>query len=168
MSASNSDHAAPPRPAVMGPYRPDWLEKPTVEDMEWAYPAHAQRREIGGKAVIHCRVADDGGLRDCQVVEEAPRGEDFGVAALALSQKFRMIPPDGPTPRPIEVSVPIIFKIPGHEARPVAVGPRPGTAGPELPFWAHLSPPLLIGVAAVAALLLVLMIVGLGRARPPL
>ena len=81
MSISKAPATTPERPAVMAPYKPDWLEKPTVDDMEWAYPAHAQRKEIDGKAVITCKVGYDGLLRDCRVVSETPVGEDFGLEA---------------------------------------------------------------------------------------
>jgi hypothetical protein len=42
-------------------YRPDWLKKPSGDDLAWAYPERAAREGIGGKATIHCWVAPDGG-----------------------------------------------------------------------------------------------------------
>lgn len=126
MSASEAIKPVPERPAVMGAYKPDWLERPTADDMEWAYPAHAQRQEIDGRAVINCKVGYDGLLRDCRVISEAPIGEDFGVAALALSQKFRMIPPDAGAGGLPDVTIPVMFQVP----RDALSEPPPGKPSP--------------------------------------
>ncbi|MDI1363788.1 MAG: energy transducer TonB [bacterium] len=169
----------------MGKYKPDWLEKPTVDDMEWAYPAHAQQREIGGKAVIGCRVAHDGRLADCRVVSETPKDEDFGIAALALSQKFRMLPPDDPAAKPAEVTIPVIFQVP-DSPRPAAqkretppgtlfeIGDlfRVGIVKEETSYQAIPLPKIgtsqsLFAVAAVAFIILIVMVIGLGRRRKP-
>ncbi|OYX69229.1 MAG: hypothetical protein B7Y78_09765 [Caulobacter sp. 35-67-4] len=186
MSASKALVAAPERPAVMGRYKPDWLEKPTADDMEWAYPAHAQRKEIDGKAVINCKVGYDGLLRDCRIVSEAPAGEDFGVAALALSQKFRMIPPEAGADSLPDVTIPVVFQVPrsepfqpktAGEASPVftllqlfRVGlvkeEQRGPAKPPQPLPAH-DQKVVAGIAAVAFVLLVAMVLGLGHRRKP-
>lgn len=137
----------------MGPYRPDWLEKPTVEDMADYYPEHAARHEIPGKATITCKVSASGLLERCKVVEEAPAGEHFGEAALKLAPKFRMIPPDDPTVAPGTVTVPLIFAIP--ETRVMI--------RPDAPEDARLMVQIGGGVAAVSALLLIAIIWGLGR-----
>ncbi len=159
----------------MGRYKPDWLEKPTVDDMEWAYPAHAQRKEIDGKAVITCKVGYDGLLRDCRVVSEAPAGEDFGVAALALSQKFRMIPPTGPVETPPSVTIPIVFKVPRSETpAPIVsleisrhqfgrVNQSLGTKSWSIPGDGPATDEQLYAVAGIAFLVLMAMFFGLGR-----
>ncbi|WP_233243384.1 MULTISPECIES: TonB family protein [unclassified Caulobacter] len=107
MAASAGGGPGPERP-----YKPDWLEKPTSQDMEWAYPAHADRHRVEGKAVIDCAVRPDGRLADCRVVSETPKGEDFGLAAVALSQKFRMLPPPEGYARPVNVTIPVVFRMP--------------------------------------------------------
>lgn len=104
--------APPPRPAVMGPYKPDWMEKPSSEDLTAFYPPHAARSNIAGKATIACKVMVDGRLDACVVVEESPPGEHFGEAALRISPKFRMIPPDDPNAPPATVTVPLNFEVP--------------------------------------------------------
>lgn len=142
----------PPRPAVMGPYRPDWLEKPTSEDMSTYYPRHAARNDISGKATISCKVTSGGLLDQCRVIEESPLGEHFGKAALKLAPKFRMIPPDDPAAGPSTVVVPLIFKIP--ETR-VMIRPD----GPE---DARLMMQIGCGFAAACALLLITLIWLLG------
>jgi TonB family protein len=80
--------------------------------MAWAYPAHAERHSVEGKAVIDCAVRADGWLFNCRVVSETPNGEDFGLAAVALSQKFRMLPPPDGYARPVSVTIPVMFKMP--------------------------------------------------------
>ena len=137
----------------MGHYRPDWLEKPSGDDMAEFYPEHAARNNISGKATITCKVSSGGLLEHCQVVEESPAGEHFGEAALKLAPKFRMIPPDDPSQPAGEVTVPLIFAIP--ESR-VLIRPD----GPE---DARLMAQIGGGLAAISALLLIAMIWGLGR-----
>ena len=102
----------PPRPAVMGAYRPDWLEKPSGDDMAAFYPPRAARREISGKVTMVCQVKADGRLADCRITSETPEGEQFGQAALRLAPKFRMIPPDDLRPNPGQVTIPLVFQIP--------------------------------------------------------
>lgn len=118
--------------APASPYRPDWLRKPSGEDMAWAYPKRAEREEIGGKAVLHCLVAPDGGLTHCQVASEAPADYAFGAAALALAPQFQMTRPPSDAKNPSEVTIPIVFLTPppGSTASPNAAPPRPVTPSP--------------------------------------
>jgi TonB family protein len=113
MSASKAVGAVPERPAVMGRYKPYWTETPDSDDMSSFYPARAQRHDINGRVTLRCQVGPDGRLNACQVRAEAPQGEGFGVAALSLSEKFRMLPPDIPAGHaPPEITIPIVFEIP--------------------------------------------------------
>ena len=113
-------------------YRPDWLRKPSGEDMAWAYPKRAEREEIGGKAVLHCLVAPDGGLTHCQVASETPADYGFGAAALALAPQFQMTRPPSDAKNPSEVTIPIVFLTPPPESTPGpdAAPPRPATPSP--------------------------------------
>ena len=166
----------PPRPAVMGPYKPDWMEKPSADDLSDYYPDHAARNDIPGKATIICKVMPEGRLSDCKVASERPAGEHFGEAALKLAPKFRMIPPDDPSAAPATVTVPLIFEVPKPEDRffsllngGVRVGFVSERAPPEPPPLTanqvrHAVGPM-IGLASAAAILLVAMIWGLGRRR---
>jgi TonB family protein len=114
-------------------YKPDWLRKPSSEDMAWAYPQRAQREEVGGKAVLHCLVAPDGGLANCQVASEAPADYGFGAAALALAPQFQMTRPPSDAKNPSEVTIPISFLTPGSRSSAPdadAAPPRPATPSP--------------------------------------
>lgn len=151
MSTAAPAQSPPPRPAVMGPYRPDWMEKPSADDLSDFYPAHAARHAISGKATIVCKVRPDGLLSDCVVEQESPPGEHFGEAALKLSKKFRMIPPDDPTAAPATVTVPLVFQLP--ETRVMI---RPGEDALLILQGA-------VAIAAIAGFLLVTMIWVLAR-----
>ena len=94
----------------MGRYKPDWLETPSGEMMQEAYPKHAAFNDISGSATIVCTVGMEGRLHGCKVVAESPKGEGFGAAALQLSSLFRMIPPDTETATPPSVTVPVRFQ----------------------------------------------------------
>jgi protein TonB len=47
--------------------QPDWLRKPTGEDMARYYPDRAQRMNIEGRATISCTVTANGTLSNCTV-----------------------------------------------------------------------------------------------------
>ena len=102
---------------------PDWVSRPTGEDMAAFYPAEAARQELDGMTTLECRVEVSGTVSGCKAISEAPQGAGFGDAALQLAAaKFRMKPmaKDGkPTAGGI-VRIPIMFR--------VARGPAPAPA----------------------------------------
>jgi TonB family protein len=111
--AQAAPEAAPPTPSVMT--QPDWLRRPTGEDMARYFPDRAMRSGQAGRATIFCRVTADGTLADCHVTEESPLDYGFGDAALKLGSLFRMRPmtKDG---KPVEggmINIPIRFLLPG-------------------------------------------------------
>lgn len=71
---------------------PDWLRKPTVDDLVTVWPKKAWARGQGGKATISCWVSVQGALYDCVVTSETPAGEHFGDAAIALAPQLIMRP----------------------------------------------------------------------------
>lgn len=95
---------------------PDWLRRPSSDDLMVVWPREAWRKGQGGKAVISCVTTVQGLLRACEVVEEKPAGAGFGGAALALSRQFVMKPAlkDG-VPIESTVRIPINFADPGGE-----------------------------------------------------
>lgn len=116
LSAPMAD-AARPRSVIT---KPDWAEKPTGDDMERFYPERAKAEEVGGKATITCVVNANGGLIDCSLADETPKGYGFGDAALSLSALFRMKPKtvDGVPVDGGDITIPIIFRVPP----PLALG----------------------------------------------
>lgn len=103
----------PPRPEHVIA-QPNWIQKPTGEQLSDYYPKVAADTGVSGFAMITCRVTSRGGLFACRVYRETPGGYGFGEAALALSPYFRMTPKtiDG---QPVEggvVTVPIVFDNP--------------------------------------------------------
>jgi hypothetical protein len=70
----------------------DWLKKPTPDELLAVYPHEALGRGLGGEATISCLVSTQGALFDCYVTSEAPAGQNFGFAALALTPQFLMRP----------------------------------------------------------------------------
>lgn len=108
--------------------RPDWLEKPSAEDLAEAYPKAAAEAGISGQANLKCFVMVTGYVTNCRVTSETPRGHGFGAAALALSERFRMRPllVDGKPEPGGEVTIPIAFRpppsIPGLELATLCYG----------------------------------------------
>lgn len=98
--------------------QPDWIQRPTAEDVKQFYPPEALRRGVGGMAIIACQVAADGRLTGCVLDREEPAGLGFGAAALAMAERFRMQPmtKDGHPVAGGRVRIPIRFGIPAAQA----------------------------------------------------
>jgi TonB family protein len=93
---------------------PDWLKKPTPDDVSRYYPPEAIAQAKGGMTSIRCRVALNGRLTSCRVISEFPAGYGFGKAALSMSGTFVMKPrvvEDTPVDG-AQVVVPIAFVCP--------------------------------------------------------
>lgn len=165
MSASEATTALPESPGAAKRYRPDWLEKPSGEDMSAFYPRRAERREIDGRATIKCQVDAGGGLVNCRVMSESPQGEGFGAAAVSLSRKFRMTPPQGHVgPQPPEVTIPIVFQIPDYNRRPhkaeawATTGATDGGSFEHLIAKASGVAPMTLGAMAVVVIVFLLVL----------
>ena len=71
---------------------PEWLSKPSENDLALAYPLAAGVSGLSGRAVIRCRVLRTSQLESCVVIDETPAGLGFGGAALGISGKFKVVP----------------------------------------------------------------------------
>jgi len=91
---------------------PDWLIKPTADNITRVYPYAAAQAHISGKVTLHCMVDVDGYLADCAVTSETPPGQGFGNAALEITAYMRMQPArDYGVAVRGEVYVPIAFNL---------------------------------------------------------
>lgn len=89
---------------------PDWLIKPTAENVARVYPSAAMAQQTKGRATLHCLVDEDGYLKDCVVAEEAPVGQGFGNAALEITAYMRFQPATRyGVPTSTSINVPIRF-----------------------------------------------------------
>lgn len=106
--------APPPAPAPAEPKitDPDWLRRPSADDIARYYPDRAQRLGVEGRATLSCQVDVSGKLQDCAVAEETPGDQGFGKAALALSRQFLLKPMtrDG-TAVEAKIEIPLRFKL---------------------------------------------------------
>ena len=75
-----------------GDANPDWMRKPTSQDLAGVYPTAAAKRGVDGSASISCQLSVEGFLQKCVVASESPPGLGFGQAALQLAPQFRMTP----------------------------------------------------------------------------
>ncbi len=108
---------------------PDWLAKPTGNDIARYYPRLATVVGVEGRATVHCLVTAAGALADCAVTSEAPKGMRFGEATLKLANVFRMRPMtvDGAPVSGGQINVPVRFQLP--TPREPAID-TPGAASP--------------------------------------
>lgn len=101
----------PPVPVITNP---DWVRKPTGEQMMRAYPSAAEARGVSGVANLSCLVKVDGTLIGCSVTSETPGNQGFGRAAMSLTRYFRLSPRtvDGQAVDGARVSMAIRFTLP--------------------------------------------------------
>ena len=103
----------PPPPAPPVITRPDWLSRPSGEDLARFYPDRAREEGVSGRATISCTVTARGGLTGCSVVSETPSGSGFGAATLRAAGRFRM-KPKTENGQPVEggtVKVPLVWQL---------------------------------------------------------
>jgi TonB family protein len=112
-SAASADIATPP----------DWVVKPSIEEIQSAYPALPRMLGIEGFVRLDCDATTVGILENCKVGEVSPAGFGFGEAALSATPSFRFRPQvrDGEPSRG-QVKIPITFAL--RDTSPLApVGP---------------------------------------------
>jgi len=116
-AAVSAPAGSPPTPPGLHT-NPDWLKKPTIEELLAVWPVRALREGVNGKAEVSCIVNVHGLLEQCAIVSESPSGMDFGAAALLLTPSFLMKPASGPDgPVPARANIPINFKTNGPQGR---------------------------------------------------
>jgi hypothetical protein len=105
---------------------PDWDHQPSGDDLSRYFPEKAMSRGIAGRSLIACRVAADGYLHKCLVLDEAPVDQNFGDAAVRMAEKrlFHM-KPMSLMGRPVAGQVVFI---------PVYFVPPEATSAPSLDF----------------------------------
>ena len=110
--------AQPPPPAAAPGVvvNPDWLRKPSGEDVAESYPKIAESLDIEGYSMLRCTVNPIGVLEACYSEYERPRELGFGTAAVSLAPRFRMRPQTlNGEARASQIGIPIRFQLPVSE-----------------------------------------------------
>lgn len=92
---------------------PQWLRRPTGEDMATHYPERAAKKALGGAVELTCTVTDVGLLTNCSAREVETLGVGFDKSARRLARFFPMKAVDGDG-QPVAgrtVVVPIIWNL---------------------------------------------------------
>ncbi|HSZ52768.1 MAG TPA: TonB family protein [Caulobacteraceae bacterium] len=111
---------------------PDWVSKPTGDQLANVYPVVAQALNVSGRAAIECKVTAQGDATDCKVLAEAPMGMGFGAAAVSLAPYFKMRPQtvDGAPVGGAMVNIPIHFQLADTPAAQVLTSPVVASPSP--------------------------------------
>lgn len=85
-----SPAAAQPAPVPVSPAPPAvvWTVQPTSNEIFATYPDPAFKRGFSGRVVLECALTS-GAAQGCKVVDERPRAQGFGEAALSLAGRYR-------------------------------------------------------------------------------
>jgi protein TonB len=94
--------------------QPDWLRRPTGDDVQRYFPRKARKAGVEGRAVLTCSVTAEGLLANCQVSDETPPDYGFGETARKLIPLFKMRPTtrDGVAVPGGTVRIPLRFYLP--------------------------------------------------------
>lgn len=107
--------------------QPQWLSRPSGEDIARLYPPKARERVLSGRVVLACVISASGRLQDCRVVEETPRGYGFGEAALRAAGRY-VVRADGPGDAAAvvgrTVNLPVAFTVRGWVDLRCGVDPK--------------------------------------------
>lgn len=104
---------APSAPPLI--QNPDWVAKPSAEDMSRYFPPLAQAVGVDGQVVLECAIMVGGRVQGCAVLTERPLGLFYGAAAQRLSALFQMRPMtiNGVPTAGARVRIPIAFRMSG-------------------------------------------------------
>jgi TonB family protein len=94
---------------------PEWLKKPSEEEVLEFWPLAAMKAKIGGTATLRCKVTVDGLVNHCLVIAESPKDLGVGASALSMANLFRMKPlvRDGVPVGGAEMIIPVSFTCDG-------------------------------------------------------
>jgi protein TonB len=88
------------------------MATPEIGSSRTMAPAPAAEPAPAGVASVRCVLAEQGALKDCQVLSESPTGIGIGEAALKMASEFKM--PAGQPGR--VVTIPMRFLLaPGQQ-----------------------------------------------------
>jgi len=99
-----------------------WIATPTAAQVAQAFPHGALGRVAAAHVVMRCGLSSDGGLRDCDIVSEAPPEKRFGEAAQALAKDFKaMAIPQMGRLTDLKLDVPVTFVDPSRPGQPLQI-----------------------------------------------
>jgi len=106
--------------------KPEWLRRPTGDEITGQFPSQALDRSISGRAEMLCTVRIDTSLEACDLTSEWPYGMGFGQAAVRMFVKGGRVRPRTVEGKPVgngRIRISVRFINPTPSARYVIMSP---------------------------------------------
>lgn len=102
-----------------------WVRQAHPNSVADVWPRAARDAGVSGSVVLRCQPRPNGGMGDCEVMEETPAGWGFGEAALKLVRYYRASPRYVDQVQPGDLATFTVAFGPREVLEPRAVGRRP-------------------------------------------
>lgn len=98
------------------------------------FPQRAMHEGLSGRATVSCDASSQGVIENCEIVSETPEGYGFGLSAVQIVQRGRLVPSaDGQPYEGFQITVPFTLDVAIPAETDVQTANRKGIKSPLKP-----------------------------------